>query len=1632
MIQIQRARRAEHGNGTGGLIPSLRNAFGRATHSGATAAPPPPRTSVPCPQRDTSPPPASTATLNRTEHSVVVQRLPSTSKSNRSPSPRPTRQRSEDSMPPTTPPRDTNHPRYPINDEIVYVVQAAYPAAACLEVNGYGWEAKVVKTRDDNTDCTQVLFTMDVDSDGDLYPQPTPIATIGHLRCSDGSLFTGHSAPLPGATAPSTDKAVRRMQRDALDAAKPAAATASARTGPTIGACTDRGARSILEGVSKSTNIRCPRCTTVCRNRSELGIHLADSHGMECDANSLLATHGFATCPKQCCQSRAYCLLPRGGANGTCGFHLHVSRASSSVIHSEYNKAHGGASNITAGARRNAAGLAPAGSTGALLSALPGIRAPTDAVALNDIEAPPTPTTTYVPNVEPDAEENENLNSDITTLSKSMDLLADFGTVAESHALLKECRGVARKLHFQGVPSDKRQCVEIIAGIVACHEVYAEDVESDRGGLYFMSAELACAYVFARPSDDKEPYTVPVLRQRADTWNRALNNGSAGLLWSNFVAPLVTVEHASDADAALDAQEGDCCEYDGTILEPSEKNMLSPDDIVRKIALKAAHGEWNSAWTTASPSPALDPRKPSSRQKLADLNRQKANKPLTAEHFSLPPGGQKPISFSANDVKKAGRGLSDLKAAGSMPEDNRIIKCILECGGLKAVTCWMNEIACDRAHPLARDILAGSIRAALIAKVDDCTGMIKGARPLGITEKWRCLFWAIVNLLEKKKINRILTRLPERDRADQDTRVAAAEAKLLQANLEAEAASSSGVQRRNKTAAAAASALADLDKEKLPLKFVTNFCYAPQGTEKLGFMVRGWCESTPTGACISDDVSNMYNTVCRWRSVESIKHHFPELLLAYRFFYMNPPIIWFGGKVVYVTVDADGKATLAKEGDAGAQILRSIEGGCQGDGGATLWCVLPYHDDCCEAQRQHQDVDMAATADDFYCFSDTKPAGGGQAPIYAADQSKRKICKEGCNVDSNMDKACIYTKAGTLRHAPTYLPGGPGYTNPDSAKQAAGRLRILCFRVAGLFIGDPATCSEKLCALLTRKLAPLEHVANMCDTEKVSHSSVLAYNLVRLVASAIPTHWMRGMPPDQTKAAAVLADAKISDAMSKILRAADSPDERQALALETCKLPLRIGGLGTASFTHLRTACFCAAFVTAWATCSAVNPTLQQVSIEKSNAPTIVGFRDAWSALQQTLADVRRQHTALDTTTVTWCTGHIAKAFHPFLSKSLLLPKPWELFAAGCSSTKNKSRFSQRALSNIIHCNQWLTAKKNADTFDSGNVGNSNCLEREASRLISCSQEGAGMHLTRLPDSSVKGSIVISKLFTTILQRRVSLYLSTLTPLYNQIEAWRTTTQHERLGDGAINDAHHGPRHKALLIAIHNMMKAVVTSDTVPGSIRLGDRGDGTTEGKQEAAKRYAYLNEGHIPDIVNAHLWIVWEVRCMAVHVQHAVLGGSRENGGAASTAEGGTFATGNTLEKQIVISLGTKGHGVESDGPHQRSGPNAGDGWVRPSTDHQYVDAQSKKVEATLLLAENTGAFSPPLSKMLRILGVVATHAQSTDYTHYGMSRSSPHTFVQHHGAAISAAIVLSDALSVDTFSALLSQKLCSGDHC
>jgi hypothetical protein len=64
------------------------------------------------------------------------------------------------------------------------------------------------------------------------------------------------------------------------------------------------------------------------------------------------------------------------------------------------------------------------------------------------------------------------------------------------------------------------------------------------------------------------------------------------------------------------------------------------------------------------------------------------------------------------------------------------------------------------------------------------------------------------------------------------------------------------------------------------------------------------------------------------------------------------------------------------------------------------------------------------------------------------------------------------------------------------------------------------------------------------------------------------------------------------------------------------------------------------------------------------------------------------------------------------------------------------------------------------------------------------------------------------------------------------------------------------------------------------------------------------------------------------------------------------------------------------------------------------------------TLLVTETTGALFPTIDRALRELGRHARAPTTHDSTRYGLSRSSPRTFLAHHRAAISAAIVLADA--------------------
>ena len=105
-----------------------------------------------------------------------------------------------------------------------------------------------------------------------------------------------------------------------------------------------------------------------------------------------------------------------------------------------------------------------------------------------------------------------------------------------------------------------------------------------------------------------------------------------------------------------------------------------------------------------------------------------------------------------------------------------------------------------------------------------------------------------------------------------------------------------------------------------------------------------------------------------------------------------------------------------------------------------------------------------------------------------------------------------------------------------------------------------------------------------------------------------------------------------------------------------------------------------------------------------------------------------------DRDTRVWVDGSTHGAFHPRISAALILPEPAGLFG-GAESTL-PYRCTQRSLSAVVNSDAWFTVKAAHDAFDTANASLAAVRDREATRLVSCSQPGSGDWLRRLPDVS--------------------------------------------------------------------------------------------------------------------------------------------------------------------------------------------------------------------------------------------------------------------------------------------------------
>ena len=213
------------------------------------------------------------------------------------------------------------------------------------------------------------------------------------------------------------------------------------------------------------------------------------------------------------------------------------------------------------------------------------------------------------------------------------------------------------------------------------------------------------------------------------------------------------------------------------------------------------------------------------------------------------------------------------------------------------------------------------------------------------------------------------------------------------------------------------------------------------------------------------------------------------------------------------------------------------------------------------------------------------------------------------------------------------------------------------------------------------------------------------------------------------------------------------------------------------------------------------------------------------------------------------------------------------------------------------------------------------------------------------------------------------------------------------------------------LLAVFHALNALVSPNLPDGTLALGDRGDGTPAGKEDARQRYAHLNAGHVPDVIRfgavPHLY---EFKCTTPFLARVALGlGTLAGGGKPCTADGWRFAFGATLESLTYDNLGVRARGT----PGVQWDRLTGDGYVAEFTGNAYADAQGKGHGVSLLTVEVTGAVSPVLDRLLRHLDRLSRLPTTVDHTQYNTtSRSAPHRFYDHHLEELVTAVAYADA--------------------
>ena len=186
----------------------------------------------------------------------------------------------------------------------------------------------------------------------------------------------------------------------------------------------------------------------------------------------------------------------------------------------------------------------------------------------------------------------------------------------------------------------------------------------------------------------------------------------------------------------------------------------------------------------------------------------------------------------------------------------------------------------------------------------------------------------------------------------------------------------------------------------------------------------------------------------------------------------------------------------------------SCTGGQQGCTLSTTLTCSGYRVCLQNTQRAHPSVRIISFADDT-------TLNGPPHVLYPAFAHKRKDCWDTLHLRSKMPAVLAYSPRGDLTLIPEFITAPDGSLDALLSRNADGSA-LLGFRCVGTFFGNSAWRSAAIAARIMDKLANLDNIDSLTDTETITDTTASRLRIIRNSAYTTPPYWFRLTSPVHT------------------------------------------------------------------------------------------------------------------------------------------------------------------------------------------------------------------------------------------------------------------------------------------------------------------------------------------------------------------------------------------------------------------------------------------------------------------------------------------------------------------------------------